>query len=113
LAEKGEAAPFVTSSYRIYGTYPDLVWGKIMSNRRARLGKEMNEWYDAAGNIRPDLPKKKPTSYIDEQSRTSHEASSRGIAHVPRERYAACECEADRQRTKAGEEKWDYVRDAP
>jgi hypothetical protein len=67
-ARRGEAAPFIASSYRIYGTHPDLVWSKIMANRRAKLGKEMNEWYDAAGNLTPDLPKKKPTIYIDEQA---------------------------------------------
>jgi hypothetical protein len=58
LASCGEAQPFVTSSYRIYGTHPDDVWPKIMAKRKAKLGKEFLEWFDQAGNLRPDLPKK-------------------------------------------------------
>ena len=30
------------------------------------LGEEFSDWYDAAGNLKPDLPKKKPSIYIDE-----------------------------------------------
>jgi hypothetical protein len=68
LAERGELQPFIESSYRIYGTHPDLVWHKIMENRKAKLGKEFLDWYDEAGNSKPDLPKKKPAIYIDEQA---------------------------------------------
>jgi hypothetical protein len=60
LAVRGEAQPFVASSYRIYGTHPDDVWPKIMANRKARLGKEYSEWFDQACNLQPDLPRKKP-----------------------------------------------------
>ena len=58
LASRGEPEPFVTSSYRIYGSHPDQVWPKIMANRKAKLGQEFTQWYDAAGNLRPDIPKK-------------------------------------------------------
>ena len=46
------------TSYRIYGSHPDDVWPKILANRKAKLGKEFSEWYDAAGNGKPDIRKK-------------------------------------------------------
>jgi hypothetical protein len=45
LAARGEPAPFVSSSYRIYGTHPDLLWVKIQANRHAKLGREYGLWY--------------------------------------------------------------------
>jgi hypothetical protein len=68
LASRGERQPFITSSYRVYGSHPDKVWPKIMADRKARLGKEFAEWYDAAGNRKLDIPGKKPSIYIDEQA---------------------------------------------
>jgi hypothetical protein len=69
LAERGEAAPFVSSSYRIYGTHPDLVWYKIQANRHARLGKEYGQWYTSDGMLLPDIgAPKKPSIFIDEQA---------------------------------------------
>jgi len=68
LASRCEPQPFITSSYRIYGSHPDDVWRKIMANRKARLGKEFADWYDAAGLRKPDIPQKKPSIYIDEQA---------------------------------------------
>jgi hypothetical protein len=68
LASRCEPQPFITSSYRIYGSHPDVVWRKIMANRKARLGKEFADWYDQAGNWKPDIPGKKPAIYIDEQA---------------------------------------------
>lgn len=58
LASRGEAQPFVTSSYRIFGIHPDNVWPQIMAKRKAKLGKEFPEWFDQAGNLQPDIPKK-------------------------------------------------------
>jgi len=60
LARRGETAPFVTSSYRMFGTHPDLVWGKIQANRHARLGNEYGQWYSHDGLLLPDIgvPKK-------------------------------------------------------
>lgn len=37
LSRQGEAQAFLTSSFRIYGTHPDLVWHKIQANRRDNL----------------------------------------------------------------------------
>ena len=70
LASRGVAEPFVESSYRLYGTHPDQVWPKIMATRRAKLGDEFSDWYDSAGNLRPDIPKKTSlpvTPHPDEQ----------------------------------------------
>jgi hypothetical protein len=64
LAQTDDAQSFITSSYRIYGTHPDQVWRKIMANRRARLGKEYFDWYDANGNLKPDLLRKKPPQHV-------------------------------------------------
>ena len=34
----------------------------MLANRQARLGAEYSDWYDAAGNLRPDAPKKDSVS---------------------------------------------------
>ena len=60
LAARGECGPFVQASYRLHGLHPDKVWPAIMAQRRATLGKEFSDWYDAAGNLKPDIPGKKP-----------------------------------------------------
>src|SRR5581483_8029925 len=72
LAERGERDPFVASSYRIYGTHPDKVWPKIMRNRRVKLGKEFPDFYDDAGNLKPDVPKK-PSQFNLEAERATNE----------------------------------------
>jgi hypothetical protein len=64
LASRGEPQPFVASSYRIYGKHPDNVWPQIMANRKARLGKEFPDWFDQAGNLKPDLPRKKAAATV-------------------------------------------------
>jgi len=58
LAGRGVAQPFVESSYRLYGKHPDKVWPHILATRKAKLGDEFRDWYDAAGNLKPDIPKK-------------------------------------------------------
>ena len=58
LASRGETQPFVESSYRIYGKHPDKVWPHILATSKAKLGNEFSVWYDAAGNLRPDIPKR-------------------------------------------------------
>ena len=74
LASKGGQQPFIESSYKIYGTHPDKVWTKIMANRRAKLGKEFSDWYDQAGNLKPDIPSKKPSMCrCDEAERRTNE----------------------------------------
>jgi len=70
MASRGETQPFVQSSYTMYGTHPDQVWPKIVARRKAQLGEEFSDWYDAAGNLRPDIPKKTSlltTPHPDEQ----------------------------------------------
>lgn len=58
LASSGETQPFVQSSYRMFGIHPSKVWPRIQAERKARLGDEYTDWYDAAGNLKPDIPKK-------------------------------------------------------
>lgn len=65
LASKGNTEPFLVSSYQVYGTHPDLVWSKVQANRHAKLAKEYGDWYDAAGNRKPDVPKKAPVPSPD------------------------------------------------
>lgn len=70
LASRGEPQPFVESSYRIYGKHPGKVWPHILATRKAKLGKEFPDWYDAAGNRKPDIPKRTSapvTPHPDEQ----------------------------------------------
>lgn len=66
MAANGEQHPFLASSYAVYGTHPDRVWEKVMGNRRYGLGREFSAWFDQAGLLKPDLPKKRPAIYIDE-----------------------------------------------
>lgn len=84
LAERGEPEPFVTSSYRIYATHPDKVWAKIMHDRRMKLGREFSDWFDQAGNRKPDVPKKKPAIYIDEQAERAARERLAGVLAFPK-----------------------------
>jgi len=36
------------------------VYEALLATRKAKLGEESRNWYDAAGNRKPDIPKKKP-----------------------------------------------------
>ena len=67
LARKGERQPFVQSSYRIFGKHPDKVWPQIVATRKAKLRKEFTEWFDHAGNLKPDIPGKKPVPYVPDE----------------------------------------------
>jgi hypothetical protein len=35
-----------------------MIWPHILALRKAKLGEEFRDWYDAAGNLRPEIPKK-------------------------------------------------------
>jgi len=70
LAYKGEPDPFTAASYQIYGVHPSTMWQRILAARKAMLAWEFDLWYDAAGNMRPDVPKKTSlpvTVHPDEQ----------------------------------------------
>ena len=88
LAQSGEPQPFIASSYQVYGTHPDQVWRKIMADRKAKLGKEFADWYDEAGNLKPDLPKKKPSIYIDEQAEQAERERLVGVLIFPKAQRA-------------------------
>jgi hypothetical protein len=67
LASKGNTEPFLVSSYEVHGLHPDKVWPYILWNRQVLLGREYKDWYDAAGNLKPDLPKK-PSTYSNPEA---------------------------------------------
>jgi hypothetical protein len=50
----------VQASYRLHGLHADKVWPAIMPRRRVKLGAEFSDWFDQAGNLKPDIPGKKP-----------------------------------------------------
>lgn len=60
LAERGEHEPVIAARYRIRGLHPDAVFPAIMAMRRAKLGNEFSDWFDQAGNLKPDVPSTKP-----------------------------------------------------
>lgn len=55
-------SPFVAATFAVLHCHPDEVWPRRLANRQARLGAEYSDWYDAAGNLRPDAPKKDSVS---------------------------------------------------
>ena len=83
LARDGELQPFVASSYKVYGTHPNKVWFKILANRKARLRKEFSDWYDAAGNLKPDIPKMKPATYNEQAEKATNHRLAAVLAFRP------------------------------
>jgi hypothetical protein len=88
LAAKGDPQPLVTSSYSFYACHPDKVWENIVSQRKAKLGKEYSQWFDKSGNYireRWDIPDYDPTlgpipmnrSKVNAESGFSHSFSRR------------------------------------
>src|SRR5262252_10545384 len=64
LCRAHDPEPLVTSSYRIYGVHPDLVFVAITAIRKAKLGDEYSDFYDENGNLIPqrlDIPDYDPT----------------------------------------------------
>lgn len=56
-ATRGDATPYADAVRSVLHCHPDEVFAKVTQNRKAKLGKEYRLWYDAAGNLRPDIPK--------------------------------------------------------
>ena len=56
LAMRGDAAPFVIASYRIFGCHADQGFEKLMARRRAKLGREYSVWFEDNGLLKPDVP---------------------------------------------------------
>jgi hypothetical protein len=48
-----------------------------MADRRARLGKEFSDWYDQAGNLKPDAPGKKPAPVYEPDPQIEQAISER------------------------------------
>jgi len=70
LAAEGNPIPFVEASYRCYGVHPEKLFQRITEMRKATLGPEYEPWFDAAGNLRPDAPKKLSSSSPRNEDKT-------------------------------------------
>jgi hypothetical protein len=57
-AAHGEAQPHFWATYEHLGTAPAQIWPMIMAKRKNTLGRDFASWYDQAGNVKPDVPKK-------------------------------------------------------
>ena len=51
--------------------------------RKARFGKEFPDWYDAAGTVKPDIPKKKPGIVFDEEVERVARERAAGVLMFP------------------------------
>ena len=71
LAMRGNTIPFIVASYQVYGIHPDKVWSSVLAKRKAKLGNEYRDWYDAVGNRRPDVPKKSSLPQSSKKERTA------------------------------------------
>jgi hypothetical protein len=58
LAQRGNSEPATVASYQVHRCHPSQVWPRRVAERKAKLAKEYDFWFDAAGNLRPDVPKK-------------------------------------------------------
>jgi hypothetical protein len=77
LAAKNDTHPLVSASYRMFGVAPDKVWPHILADRQAKLGKEYSQWYDSAGNLKPEaLPSPIPKKPSQSVTRDSKERSA-------------------------------------
>ena len=57
-AAKGNSIPFIAATQKHLGIHPDRVWSSVLKRRRSKLGTLYGLWYDVAGNLKPDVPKK-------------------------------------------------------
>lgn len=52
--------PFDAAVHLVLHMRADQVWPRILAERRAKLGGEYSDWYDDAGNWRPEMPNAAP-----------------------------------------------------
>jgi hypothetical protein len=57
-AAHGEASPHFWATYEHLGTAPAQIWPMVLAKRKNTLGRDFASWYDQAGNVKPDVPKK-------------------------------------------------------
>jgi len=57
LAGRGEAEPFVKASYKLYGLHPNAM-ARNLGQAWRQASEQFSDWFDQAGNLKPDLPKK-------------------------------------------------------
>jgi hypothetical protein len=61
-AAHGETDPHFWATYEHLGTAPAQIWPMISAKRRNSLGPHYALWFDQAGNLKPDVPKKRSES---------------------------------------------------
>jgi hypothetical protein len=102
---KGEFSTFraanVSTCYQIYGKHPDELPAAITAKRKAQLGAQYSLWYDANGNLRPDIPKKPSARNEIPPTTEKPMAESRG-GDAPQKMcaYGAQEAKTHRQQNK-------------
>jgi hypothetical protein len=58
LASRGNTEPHNAASYVVHGCADSKVWPKRVAERKAKLAAEYSQWFDAVGNLKPEIPKK-------------------------------------------------------
>ncbi|HEY1800042.1 MAG TPA: hypothetical protein VGG46_03825 [Terriglobales bacterium] len=78
-AAHGESHPHFWATYEHLGTAPEQIWPMIMAKRRNNLGPQFASWFDQAGNLRPDLPKKSSGSEKFQQEKIARVSGMEGL----------------------------------
>jgi hypothetical protein len=53
FAARGETEPHVAATYRVLGMHPEKVWPAIVARRKAMLGTEYENFFEASGPKKP------------------------------------------------------------
>jgi hypothetical protein len=96
LAQRGNAEPATVASYQVHRCHPDQVWPRRVAERKAKLAAEFSDWFDAAGNLRPDVPKKDSAATqtpLPAETEADHphvpaSARSASVLHFPKKETA-------------------------
>jgi hypothetical protein len=77
LAAEGCPRPHHVATMEILGIAPELVWPRIVADRKAKLGKLYTKFYDASTDLpRPEEEERKPPT--SERPTTTARKSQRG-----------------------------------
>jgi len=86
----------VAATHIVLHCHPDDVWPPVLANRKVRLEKEFSDWYGTAGNLKPDLPKKRPAIYIaDEEAEPATKERPAGVLMFPKTAVQFAEMERE------------------
>ena len=71
FAGRGDLSPVQSACRLIFRCQPEQVWQNVMATRRLKLGPEFRTWFDQAGNLKPDVPKKSSLPQSSKKERTA------------------------------------------